>query len=84
MQPITNNKNVLNKLTDIVARQARRYGCRPAVDFIDENGGKSSLSWTEIDERVNAVAAALETLGLEPQQAVAVFSANRPDRKSVV
>ncbi len=79
MQPITNNKNVLNKLTDIVARQARRYGCRPAVDFIDENGGKSSLSWTEIDERVNAVAAALETLGLEPQQAVAVFSANRPE-----
>lgn len=66
-----------NLLNNLPGRQAARYGDRPAYmhkvgkDWID-------VSWTDFAAEVNIVACAMETLGLQVQNMVAVFSGNCP------
>lgn len=69
-----------NKLTNIIPEQSARYGSREAISYIDANGKLlDSLSWDALSQKVLATACALETLGIMPSDAVAVFSANRPE-----
>ena len=68
-----------NILTDLVIRQSLRYGDRPAYAFRSPGSDKwLDHSWNEMRRDVDDVACALETLGLEPQQMINIFSANCP------
>ena len=68
-----------NVLTTLVQNQALKYGERPAfADRVDTPGaGWTDCSWNDFDSTVTRVACALETLGIEPAQMIAVFSGNR-------
>lgn len=69
-----------NKLTTIISEQSARYGSREAISYIDANGQRlDSLSWDALNQNVLNAACALETLDIMPGDAVAVFSANRPE-----
>ncbi len=69
-----------NKLTTIIPEQAAKYGSREAISYIDANGTLlDSLSWEALSQKVLNTACALEILGISPAEAVAVFSANRPE-----
>ena len=69
-----------NILTNLVQRQALKYGDRPAYSFkAQPNGAWAETSWTEFSRKVDAASYALEILGIEPGDTVGVFSANRPD-----
>ena len=69
-----------NILTNLVQRQASKYGDRPAYSFkAQPNGAWAETSWTEFSRKVDAASYALEILGIEPGDTVGVFSANRPD-----
>ena len=68
-----------NILTDLVIRQSLRYGDRLAYAFRSPGSDKwLDHSWNEMRRDVDDVACALETLGLEPQQMINIFSANCP------
>ncbi len=69
-----------NILTNLVHRQASKYGDRAAYSFkAQPNGAWADTSWNEFSRKVNAASYALEILGIEPGDKVGVFSANRPD-----
>ncbi|MDE7153668.1 MAG: long-chain fatty acid--CoA ligase [Muribaculaceae bacterium] len=69
-----------NTLTTLISRQAEKYGDRAAYSFKSPGSDEwVDTSWTRFDKEVGQCACALETLGLQPQQMVAVFSANRPE-----
>jgi acyl-CoA synthetase (AMP-forming)/AMP-acid ligase II len=56
---------------DIVRRHARARGSRPAITC-----GATTLTWSELDERVNRLANALLGLGLSRGDRVAIVSRN--------
>ncbi len=66
-----------NILTDLTSRQALRYGSREAISY-KKRGDSSwtSMSWADLNRQVLNMAYALETMGIEPQSMVNVFSAN--------
>lgn len=69
-----------NILTNLVEKQALKYGDRAAYSF--KNSFQEpwrDTSWTEFREGVNAAACALEILGIKPFETIGVFSANRPE-----
>ncbi|MDE6303719.1 MAG: long-chain fatty acid--CoA ligase [Paramuribaculum sp.] len=66
--------NILNTLPSI---NAERDGGRTAFNYLDRSLELSSISSADFNDRTSLMAYALETLGLEPQQRVAVFSENR-------
>lgn len=67
-------------LTTIIPDQARKYGDREAISWVDENGDiLSRYSYRELQHNVDACACGLETLGLKPHGIVVIFSANRPE-----
>ncbi|MDE6497213.1 MAG: long-chain fatty acid--CoA ligase [Muribaculaceae bacterium] len=69
-----------NILTNLVATNAARYGDREA--FSCQYGGSEAwvpTSWNELLESQTAAACALETLGIEPGDMLAVFSPNCPE-----
>lgn len=67
-------------LTTIIPDQARKYGDREALSWVNENGDiLSRYSYRELQRNVDACACGLETLGLKPQDIVVIFSANRPE-----
>lgn len=69
-----------NILTNLVEKQALKYGDRAAYSFKSSfHGAWRDTSWTEFREGVNASACALEMLGVSPFECVGVFSANRPE-----
>lgn len=69
-----------NILTDLTARQALRYGSREAISFKERGTDNwTSMSWNEFDNKVSQFACALETLGVEPQTMINIFSANCPE-----
>ena len=69
-----------NTLTTLVTRQAEKYGERAAFSFKSPGDDKwVDTSWTLFDKQVGQCACALETLGIQPQDMIAVFSANRPE-----
>lgn len=69
-----------NILTDLTARQALHYGQREAISY--QKRGQDEwvgMTWNELDKAVTDVACGLETLGLEPQTMINIFSANCPE-----
>ncbi len=66
--------NILNTLPSI---NAERDGGRTAFNYLDRSLNLSAVSRAEFNRRTLLMAYALETLGVEPQQRVAVFSENR-------
>lgn len=69
-----------NILTNLVEKQALKYGDRAAYSFKNSfQGPWRDTSWNELKEHVNSAACAFEILGVGPKDCVGVFSANRPD-----
>lgn len=69
-----------NILTGLVARNARRYGDRAAISC--QYAGSDewvATSWNDFEQQSRAAACAMETLGIEPQQTVAIFAPNCPE-----
>jgi long-chain acyl-CoA synthetase len=66
-----------NVLTNLPQRQAEHYGEREAYSYLSDGEWKVE-KWPAFNEKVNAVACALETLGLKEQEMIAIFSANCP------
>ncbi len=71
------NNNILTTLT---ARQSRKYGDgRDAYRYRDMQTGRwTGRSWADFDTDTCHAACALETLGIIPEDMIAVFSANCP------
>ncbi|MFA7322337.1 MAG: long-chain-fatty-acid--CoA ligase [Dokdonella sp.] len=61
-------------LDQIARRNALRFPDKPALVM-----GERSLTWKELDQRVNRIAAALRARGLQPGSMVAVLLANCPE-----
>ncbi len=61
-------------LADLVRSAAARTPDKPALVFRDE-----SVSWAELDARVDRAAAGLRALGLDPGDRVAIVLSNTPD-----
>ena len=69
-----------NVLTNLVAKNAARYGSREA--FSCQYGNDETwvpTSWTELQEQSEAAACAMEILGIEPQDMLAIFAPNCPE-----
>lgn len=67
-------------LTELVKRQAAKYGDRVAFSFKSEPLGPwLDTSWSHFETDVDNAAAALAHFGLQPGDKTAVFSANRPE-----
>ena len=50
--------------------RAQRHGTKTAFTFLDGDGGKTPLSWQELDRRARAFAASLEASGATGQRAL--------------
>ncbi len=74
-----------NILTNLIGKQLSVYGAdRPALESILPEGESAvkrgrTLSWGRLSSEVNNAAAALQILGIEPQQMVAIFAPNCPE-----
>lgn len=69
-----------NVLTTLAAGQRRQFGDkRDAYRYRDSQTGKwLGQSWADFDTDISHAACALETLGISPEDMIAVFSANCP------
>ncbi|MDE7375686.1 MAG: long-chain fatty acid--CoA ligase [Muribaculaceae bacterium] len=64
----------------IIDEQARKYGSRQALSWVNESGEElASYSYVELAEAVRQTARALAGQGLGPGDVCLVFSANRPE-----
>ena len=68
-----------NILTTLVSRQTRKYADRPAVYRRDPQGQWIAYSWNEMAAMVDQASCALEILGINETEKIAVFSANNPN-----
>lgn len=71
-----NPRNILSNLAQL---QAEKYKTRTAISeapCASANTPGYSLSWNEFSERINYLSYALETLGIQPRNAVAFFASN--------
>lgn len=68
-----------NILTNLTRRQAAVNGKKIALWHREENGSWLPISWKRFADEVDYAAYALETLGLEPNDMIAIFSGNRPE-----
>lgn len=69
-----------NTLTSLIKNQVSSDGCREAFRYKSPPGGEwMPTTWNQFREKVDNCAAAMETLGIQPQKNIAVFSANRPE-----
>ena len=68
-----------NILTGLIARQAERYGERPALSAPDSEGKWHDISWRHLSDDVDTAAAAMAALGVREADNIATFSANRPE-----
>lgn len=69
-----------NILTGLVSKQAEKYCNRAVFNYKNTVTGEwVATTWKEFEHDVEAVACALEILGLEENENIAVFSANRPE-----
>lgn len=76
---VTRNKVMLNILTNLVARQAEKFGSKAALAGQDEEGKWFDISWIDYSRQVSVAACALNILGVKPGDNIATFSANRPE-----
>lgn len=71
-----------NILTDLVRQQAAKYGDREAIataPCASSGLPASALSWNELSEKVDELALALESLGIQARNMVATFTHNCPE-----
>lgn len=69
-----------NILTNIVSSQTAKYGDREIFRHKESAEGEWIItSWTQFKEQVDAISYAMETLNLNVQDNIAVFSSNRPE-----
>lgn len=69
-----------NILTNIVSSQTAKYGDREVFRHKESAEGEWIItSWTQFKEQVDAISYAMETLNLNVQDNIAVFSSNRPE-----
>jgi len=69
-----------NILTNLVAANAARYGEREAFSYRRPGSDEwVPTSWNELRRQSDAAACALETLGIEPQDMLAIFASNCPE-----
>ncbi len=69
-----------NRLTNIVISQSEKYGMRPVMSFINAKGDfQPEIAWADFAKDVMDLACGLETMGLQSGDAIASFSANRPE-----
>lgn len=69
-----------NILTNLIDNQTVKYGDREVFRHKNSIDGDWIItSWTQFKQQVEAIACAMETLGLNPQENLAVFSSNRPE-----
>lgn len=67
-------------LSDLVFRQARKYGDRVALKYRDYSiSSWISVSWNKLAEKVKYVSRAMVALGIKEQENVGVFSQNMPE-----
>lgn len=68
---------ILNK---IIPAQAKKYGCREALTYVNERGEiLQRYSYSQLADDVMAAACGLETLGFRPGDVALIFSPNRPE-----
>lgn len=72
---------MVNILSTLISSQLRRYGAdRTAFALLDlDSATTASTSWGDMSEQTMAVGCALEILGIEEGDRLALFSANRPE-----
>ena len=69
-----------NILTDLISTQVAKYGDREVFRHKNSIDGEWIItSWLQFQKQVDAIACAMETLDLKPQENIAVFSSNRPE-----
>lgn len=69
-----------NKLIEMVNSQAARYSTREVYRHKDYATNQwISTSWIEFQRDVEKASLAFETLGLKPQECIAIFSQNMPE-----
>lgn len=69
-----------NILTNLISTQVAKYGDREVFRHKNSIDGEWIVtSWREYQKRVESIACAMETLDIEPQENIAVFSSNRPE-----
>ena len=67
-------------LSDLVFRQARKYGDMVALKYRDYSiSSWISVSWNKFAEKVKYVSRAMVALGIKEQENVGVFSQNMPE-----
>ena len=66
-------------IADLLARSAERYGDATAVMFKDEGGQWSSVSFTEVRDKVRALSLGLIELGIEKGDKVSILGNTRPE-----
>lgn len=81
--PSVSNKRELsmpNTLTRLVDKQASRHPEREALYFRrDGDSAWTPMTWLQLKDDVECAACALETLGVNPQDRLTIFSANRAE-----
>lgn len=69
-----------NILTNTISSQTAKYGDREVFRHKESAEGEWIItSWTKFKEQVDAISYAMETLNLNIQDNIAVFSSNRPE-----
>lgn len=77
---LTKNKSMANILTDLISGQAHKYGDREAIAFREAGDNHDTvLSWRQLSDKVDRLAAAFIAMGINPGDSVAIFSPNRPE-----
>lgn len=69
-----------NILTNLISNQVAKYGDREVYRHKNTVDGEWIItSWKQFQKQVDAIACAMETLNLNPQENIAIFSSNRPE-----
>lgn len=69
-----------NILTNLISKQVAKYGDREVFRHKNSADGEWIItSWKQYQKQVEEIAAAMEILGLKPQENISVFSSNRPE-----
>jgi long-chain acyl-CoA synthetase len=66
--------------SELIQRQAERYGHRPALGFRNDDTGKwEDVSWESFAERITSAAKAMAEFGICVQENIGLYSQNMPE-----